>query len=143
MPTVPTVLLVGEDEQLQNIRAALLRTIGAKTACCTGSADMAVRECQHCELVVLCHSLSEERRSALTEKVRTQWPETRVLLVTPTKELERSGSDPGVATVSSMDPYALIRCSVELLGRELLGQGRPSIGDAGDPPNAPSVGIPD
>ena len=111
------VLLVGEDEQLLQIRAALLRTIGAKTACCTGSTAIAIQECQHCELVVLCHSLSEERRSALAENVRTRWPETHVLLVTPTKALEQSASDAGVIAISSMDPYALIRHAEELLER--------------------------
>jgi DNA-binding response OmpR family regulator len=123
---MPNVLLVGEDEQLQQIRAALLRTIGAKTACCTGSTAMAVQECRHCELVVLCHSLSEERRSALAESVRTHWPETHVLLVVPTKALERSASDAGVDVVSSMDPYALIRRTVEL-----LGEGKPCVSEDG------------
>jgi CheY-like chemotaxis protein len=129
-----TVLLVGEDEQLQQIRAALLRTIGAKTACCTGSTAMALQECQHCELVVLCHSLSEERRSALAENVRTHWPETRVLLVTPTKALEQSELNAGVDAVSSMDPYALIRRT-----EELLRQQKPCNGEAGNPSNDPTV----
>ena len=128
------VLLVGEDEQLLQIRAALLRTIGAKTACCTGSSAMAVQECRHCELVVLCHSLSDERRSALAENVRTHWPETKVLLVTPTKSLEQSTSDAGVVVISSMDPYALIRHA-----EELLGQGKPRIDADGYPPKGATV----
>jgi len=120
---MPTVLLVGEDENLLQIRAALLRTIGAKTACCSGSKAISFQQCQHCELVVLCHSLSEERRSDLAEKVHTHWPETHVLLVTPTKALEQSASDAGEDAVCSMDPYALIRRSMELLGQRKPGHG--------------------
>lgn len=131
---MPNVLLVGEDEQLLQIRAALLRTIGAKTACCTGSSAMALQECQHCELVVLCHSLSDERRSALAENVRIRWPETHVLLVTPTKALEQSASDAGVIAISSMDPYALIRHA-----EELLRQRKPCVSEDGTPPNGSTV----
>jgi len=124
---MPNVLLVGEDEQLQQIRAALLRTIGAKAACCTGSTAMAVQECQHCELVILCHSLSEERRSALAENVRTRWPETHVLVVTPTQSMEQAATDAGVSAVSSMDPYALIRRT-----EELLRQRKPCVSEDGN-----------
>jgi DNA-binding response OmpR family regulator len=127
---MPTILLVGEDENLQQIRAALLRTIGAKTACCSGSKAMSMQECQHCELVVLCHSLSEERKSALAQNVRMRWPEAQVLLVTQTKAQEQSACDAGVNAVCSMDPYALLRQATELLERR-----KSSLGEDPDPNN--------
>lgn len=114
---MPSVLLVGEDEHLQEIRAALLRTIGVKIVCCSAATAIHIQERQRCELVVLCYSLSEESKYALAKSIRTRWPATRVLSVTSARTSEQFGSDAGMDEVSSMNPQALIRRTEELLGQ--------------------------
>jgi DNA-binding NarL/FixJ family response regulator len=77
-----TVLLVGEDELLQQTRAAVLRRTGAGAVCCSASSAPAMQQDRECDVVVLCHSLPESLSTSLAETIHARWPRTRILLVT-------------------------------------------------------------
>jgi len=112
---MPTVLLIGEDELLQQTRAAVLRTTGAETLCCRPDSALTVQQNRECQVVVLCHSLSEEVSTALAESIHARWPGTRILLVTATRMWEKADAVAAVDAVSSADPAHLIRRTIELL----------------------------
>jgi CheY-like chemotaxis protein len=110
-----TVLLVGEDELLQQTRAAVLRTTGAETICANAASALAVLADRVCDLVVLCHSLPERLASALAQAIRSRWPGTPVLRVTSKRLWELPESDTAINSVTSADPERLISRTAELL----------------------------
>jgi DNA-binding NarL/FixJ family response regulator len=112
-----TVLLVGEDELLQQTRAAVLRTIGADIICSSPDSALVVQEDQNCDLVVLCHSLREPLSASLAETIRSRWPSTRILQVTSSRIWEAAEAVPAVDAISTAEPERLIMRAVELLGR--------------------------
>ena len=122
---MPRVLLVGIDELLQQTRAAVLRTIGADIVCSGPGSALGVLEDQECDLVVLCHSLSEPLSAALAQAIRSRWPRTRILLVTPARIWEAAEAVPGVDAISCADPESLILRAVGLLGRRPPRNVRP------------------
>lgn len=89
-----TVLLVGENELLQQTRAAALRMMGADVICSSPDSALVVQEDRNCDLVVLCHSLREPFSASLAETIRSRWPNTRILQVTSSRIWEggRSGA---------------------------------------------------
>jgi DNA-binding response OmpR family regulator len=111
-----TVLLVGEDELIQQIRAAVLRTIGAEIICSSAKSALAIQAAQQCDLVILCHSLPEQLSAALAQSIRVRWPETPILQVASSRKWEATGSDESISAVSSADPERLIVRTTELLG---------------------------
>jgi CheY-like chemotaxis protein len=98
------VLLVGVDELLQQTRAAVLRPIGADIVCSGPGSALEVMEEQECDLVVLCHSLSEPLSAVLAQAIRSRWPKTHILLVTPSRIWEAAEATPAVDAISSADP---------------------------------------
>jgi DNA-binding NarL/FixJ family response regulator len=128
---VSAVLLVGEDELLQQTRAAVLRTIGAEVICSGPQTALGVQQDRECDLAVLCHSLPESLSAILAETIRSRWPKTRILLVTSSRIWEAAEAIPAVDAISSADPESLILHSIELLGR-LPSRGiRPQDSSAG------------
>jgi DNA-binding response OmpR family regulator len=112
-----TFLLVGKDELLRQTRAAVLRTIGADIICTDPDSALDVQADQQCDLVVLCHSLSEPLSITLAETIRSRWPQTRILMVTSSRIWEAAEAVPAVDAISSADPESLILRIGELLGR--------------------------
>jgi DNA-binding response OmpR family regulator len=123
---MPTVLLVGEDDLLQQTRAAVLRTTGADTVCSNPDLALAVQADRQCDLVVLCHSLPEPRCTALAEAIHARWPRTAILLVTPVRAWESADARQAIDAITSADPERLIVRSVELLGSGCPRGGRAS-----------------
>jgi hypothetical protein len=80
-----TVLLVGENELLQQTRAAVLRMMGADVICSSPDSALVVQEDRNCDLVVLCHSLRGPFSASLAETIRSRWPNTRILQVTSSR----------------------------------------------------------
>lgn len=132
-----TVLLVGEDELILESRAAVLRTAGAETICCRAASALSIQARCECDLVVLCHSLSQPFVATLAEAIRSHWPRTRILLVTAARAWESEGTVPAVDAISTADPEQLIRRTVELLGRR-----PPRNVQSGKPPESSSGRIP-
>jgi DNA-binding response OmpR family regulator len=114
---MPTVLLIGEDELIQDTRAAVVRTTGAHTLCCNASSALATLAEWKCDLVILCHSVPTPRRTQLADDIRFRWPATPLLFVSSTRTLEQRGDLSGTEAVSSADPEHLVLRTVELLGR--------------------------
>jgi DNA-binding NtrC family response regulator len=110
-----TVLLVGEDELLQQNRAAVLRRTGAGAVCSSASSALAVQQNCQCDVVVLCHSLPESLSAMLAKTIHSRWPKTRVLQVTSARLWETVVAETGADAVSSPDPEQLIRHTAELL----------------------------
>jgi DNA-binding NarL/FixJ family response regulator len=109
-----TVLLVGENELLQQTRAAVLRMMGADVICSSPDSAPVVQEDRNCDLVVLCHSLREPFSASLAETIRSRWPNTRILQVTSSRIWEAAEAVPAVDAISSADPERLIMRAVEL-----------------------------
>jgi DNA-binding NarL/FixJ family response regulator len=110
-----TVLLIGEDDLLQQTRAAVLRTTGATTVCCNAVSAMAVQADRQCDLVVLCHSLSETLSAALTETIHSRWPSTPILRVAAVCAWGAVDTDTTFNAIASADPEHLVGRTVELL----------------------------
>ena len=109
------VLLVGEDELLQQTRAAVLRTTGVENICTPPRSALAIQQDRQCDLVILCHSLPDQLCAVLADNIHIRWPKTRILLVTPTRMWESPHFEIAVDAVSSADPVRLIRRATELL----------------------------
>ncbi len=112
-----SVLLVGEDELILQTRSAVVRTTGANTLCCRGSAALAIQHECECDVVILCHTLPRDYCAALAEVIHTRWPGTRVLLVSSTRMWEQTDAPEAIDAVSSADPERLVGRTIELLGR--------------------------
>lgn len=112
-----TVLLVGEDEDLLRTRAAVVRISGAKTICCGAASALAGLQGQPCELVILCHSLQPELITSLISAINSHWPETRILLLSSSREWGEAESSTEADIVCSADPELLVLRTVELLER--------------------------
>jgi DNA-binding response OmpR family regulator len=110
------ILLVGEDELLQQTRAAVLRTTGAETISVPASRALEIQEERQCDVVILCHSLTPGLCATLAGTIRLRWPNTRVLLVSSTSVWEHADAHGAVDAVTSADPERLVLRTVELLG---------------------------
>ncbi len=126
-----TVMLVGEDELLQQTRAAVLRTIGVDVVCSGARTAIDIQQDRECDLVVLCHSLHEPLSATLAEAIRSRWPKTRILLVTSSRIWEAAEVIPAVDAISSADPESLILHAVGLLGRRPSRGVRPQDSSSG------------
>ena len=110
-----TVLLVGDDEFLLETRAAVVRTTGAETLWCRSDSVLEIQHRRPFDVVILCHSLPAELRSALCSLIHGRWPDTRILVLSSI----RAGSLPDGAefadAVNSADPEELVLRTIELL----------------------------
>jgi DNA-binding NarL/FixJ family response regulator len=110
-----TILLIGEDSVLLRTRAAVLRKTGAEIAMCEPHSALAVQAQKECELVLLCHSLSETRRAALAASIRENWPRTKILQVSSDRVLIGTEATTLADAICSWEPERLIGRTVELL----------------------------
>ncbi len=110
-----TVLLVGEDDILLYTRAAVLRRTGADVATCDPRMALETQADCRCELVVLCHSVSEARSASLATAIRRNWPETSILQVTADQKAGGLPLNNAVDARCSWEPERLIRTTTELL----------------------------
>ena len=78
---MPKILLIGDDFRLLATRAALLTKTGASTVCCNSAEMHKDLERETFDLVVLCHSLSEEAARETVGYVHRRWPEAKIFLV--------------------------------------------------------------
>jgi DNA-binding response OmpR family regulator len=110
-----TVLLVGEDEFLLDTRAAVIRTTGAETLCCSSNSALEIQQRRPCDVVILCHSLPVEIRNALPSFIHSHWPETRILMLSSNGARDFPGNVECVDIVNSADPERLVLRTIELL----------------------------
>lgn len=109
------LLLVGDVARFLSIRGEVLSSIGAHVTCCTSAEVFQIMDREEFALVILCHSLDRDMRSALTAAIRQQWPRTRVLemLLFP-DESSLIGCD-AHATALASEPGRLIEIAKALL----------------------------
>lgn len=112
---MPKILLVGQDFRLLATRAAVLAKTSASVVCCNAIEALTVLETEAFDLVVLCHSLSGNQISVITELVHRRWLETRILLVVSRVSQERLYNGVEFDATSLPDPNRLIRRTAELL----------------------------
>ena len=110
-----TVLLVGDDEFLLETRAAVVRTTGAETLCCRSDSALEIQQRRPCDVVILCHSLSEEMRSGLCRLIHSRWPKTRILVLSSIRAQYFPDGVEFADAVNSADPEGLVLRTIELL----------------------------
>jgi|SRR5580704_3282947 DNA-binding NarL/FixJ family response regulator len=120
-----TVLLVGEDELLQQTRAAVLRRTGAGAVCSSASSALAVQQDSQCDVVILCHSLPESLSATLASTIHSRWPQTRILQLTSARLWETTVAETGADAISSSDPEQLILHTADLLSRPVAAAEKP------------------
>jgi hypothetical protein len=119
------VLIVGRDQMLMQTRGLILGTyFHVETA--NRVSEAVTQFAKHSfDLVVLCHSLSDDEYSQMNSILELVEPQPKVLTLNfPEKSAERNGTD---YSLSSLDgPYALLKKAAEILGFEIKGKARES-----------------
>lgn len=110
------VVLVGEDRPLLETRGAVVERLGVRVSLLTSSELMEEWPHQDCDLIVLCHTLSEDQRSEIAAAVHRRWKTSRVLqLVSPwTRHIT-----PNADAVAESNPRSLVGTVTELLKIEM------------------------
>lgn len=112
---MPSILLVGADQNLLRTRAALLHKTGSHTICATPNSALTMQNEHRCEVVVLCHTLSDAVGLALLRLIRERWPSTRILQLLPHRNWGTRSAAALADAVSYVEPERLIMRTNELL----------------------------
>lgn len=112
---MPTILLIGMDGILLQTRASVLGRTGCATVCVSAGDALGAQERHRAAVVVLCHTVPEMLRTALSRAIREHWPETRILAVMRYGQSAAEGRSGCVDVVSSNHPEKLLRATSELL----------------------------
>jgi CheY-like chemotaxis protein len=127
-----TILLAGNDLRLLDTRAAVLSRTGASVVCCVADKALGLIQTSKFDLVVFCHTISDEDARQLSHEVRQLWPQTRILQVVSDIAREKIYKGIELDATSASDPNRLVRCTTELLdelARHSLIDERLRIGD--------------
>jgi CheY-like chemotaxis protein len=104
---VPKILLIGDDFRLLATRAALLAKTGASTVCCNPAEVQKDLERESFDVVVLCHSLSEEEARKAAEFAHRRWPEAKVFLIESNVPLDKTFDGVAIDGTISSTPGTL------------------------------------
>jgi hypothetical protein len=119
---VPKILLIGVDFRLLATRAALLTKTGASTVCCNPAEMQKDLEGESFDLVVLCHSLSEDEAREAAAFVRQRWLAAKVFLIESSVPLDKTFDGVALDGMISSTPSTLLAQTVKLLA-SLPGDG--------------------
>lgn len=111
---MPKILLAGNDFRLLGTRAAVLGRTGASVVCCSAVEASGIISTERFDLVVLCHTLSDQEAERMIGVIQRRWPGTRILQVVSDLWRDKFYSDSNV-TRTTTEPSRLIRCTRELL----------------------------
>jgi len=112
---MPKILLAGNDFRLLGTRAAVLGKTGASVVCCSASETREIIKTEKFDLVVLCHTLSDQEADQIIATVRRLWPQARTLQVVFDGARERPYRATELDATSSAEPSRLVRRTMELL----------------------------
>jgi len=108
------VLCYGHDELLLHTRRLILREYFQVSVTTSIEATAALARLEQMDLVLLCHSLSEEECDQMIELVGELWPQAKVLVLTA-PDLGRATSLPHEEFAALDGPYSLMRKMREML----------------------------
>lgn len=112
--TQPTALQFGKDTSLLESRSAILETTGLAVI-----NVYSVRQCiseilaRNFDLIVLCHSVSQEEREQVASFVHTRNPATPVLLISTFYEKDRE-----IDVIVDCEPEHLVKNVKEILSHQ-------------------------
>jgi hypothetical protein len=109
------ILLVGDDIALLTSRAAVLASKKLEVVFCAARELATHSEGETFDLIVLCHSLSEDARGASVRTGRKRWPGVRVLQVLK-HAYQTSSVESDADAVTTADPGLLVENVMKLLG---------------------------
>jgi len=112
---MPLILLVGQDLRLLATRAAVLAQLDSTIKWGTPSMIETVPRWEHVDLLLLCHTLPREQREELVSVFREKSPETEILQLVSTIEVQDIDLLPRVK-IGICDPASLVRRVEELMG---------------------------
>lgn len=110
------ILSVGDDPDLLSTRAELLRLTGAEVVKCRGRDAAKTLETESFDLVVLCHTLSEQEARDVVGVVERRGGITKILQTTPFGTVSGSTFRVKVDDVVSAVPELLVQRAARLLG---------------------------
>lgn len=110
-----TMLMVGEDEPLQRTRAAVLAKACGLVTICGPDEVRGLMEKDPVDLVVLCHTVSSQKATSLSEEIHRRWCDTRVLLIVSALAYKTAADEQGFDAVVSSDPTLLVMRATEIL----------------------------
>lgn len=109
------ILLVGNDLRLLMTRSAVLARTAATIVYCDAIEAARILENEKFNLVVLCHSLTEEQTSKIREIIHRKLPTAMVLRLVFDSSLEIARGSTPFDVTSSTDPERLLHRAAELL----------------------------
>ena len=116
-----TILLVGEDSTLLEIRSAVLATLGAKVFAATAVDLPQLSISENVDVVVLCHTVQAERHADVMRTVQEKWkPRAKILQIAALGEDRR---DTCADFFTDSSPEMLIEHTKDLLARQPADSG--------------------
>ena len=109
------ILLAGRDSRLLATRAAVLSKTGAAVVHCDPIETLDVLNREAFDLVVLCHTLSEEDLAVIVDKVHQKIAGAKILMVTSELDGYRMHADSKIDATSIPEPGHLVALAKGLL----------------------------
>jgi hypothetical protein len=116
------ILCIGEDEQLLETRALLLRSTGAEVWCSTSGQILKFVEQKTFgqkvfDLIVLCHTVKKDVAFQITESAHHNLPPSRVLQLEPISAESKDRTGVAFDAVVVVEPASLLRAATQLLSQ--------------------------
>jgi CheY-like chemotaxis protein len=112
---MPKILLAGQDLNLLSTRASVLKKTGADVICCGADDALQRLDSETPDLVVLCHSLPEDKAEMIADKAHNRDGKIRVLMVVSSASPEVGGLSHKFDAASLSEPAKLISCALQQL----------------------------
>jgi|UPI000478D7F1 DNA-binding NtrC family response regulator len=97
-----SILQIGNDSALRTIRAAVLRLTGASVVAASSHEAMSILRREHFDLLIFCHTVSEQEREEISQEARKLHRDVPVLNVL------RFSAIPSALNEASADPAYLL-----------------------------------
>ena len=115
--SIPAILCIGEDLQLLETRAAVLRKVGAEVKWANSFDALRFAEPQACDLIVLCHTVKDADAERISALARRRRPPSLILQLTPLAACRHNRPGVFCDAIADATPDALIPTVSELLAK--------------------------
>jgi CheY-like chemotaxis protein len=113
----PAILLVGEDIELLDTRAAVLRKTGAEVECFRSAQAPDSAGLEAFDLIILCHTLGEQEARSIADTAERLSHPPFILLLNSLSGPRQERSGIRFDAIAEAVPEVLVRTANELLSR--------------------------